>query len=245
MTDPIDSADEIAALKADNARLRRLLDEVGMPDSLRHALRDTVTMLRTMLRRSAENAEDVESYAAHLDGRLVAITRVRTATEAFGEADLHTLISDELQSHLVREGERATLGGPRVRLRPKPAQVFAMAVHELTSNAVEHGAMALPHGRVDVRWSVQPAGSGAEASEPILALDWKEAGGRGVTEPARSGFGTEMLTEMLAYDLGARAILAYEPDGLRCTLHLPLTGKVGRVVEDGDITAPSWDSEFS
>ena len=54
MTDHGDMADQFAALRADNARLRRLLDEAGMPDSLRHGVRNTMAMLRTIVRRSAD-----------------------------------------------------------------------------------------------------------------------------------------------------------------------------------------------
>ena len=226
MTDPDDMADQLAALRADNARLRRLLDEAGMPDSLRHGVRNTMAMLRTIVRRSAESAEDVEAYAAHLDGRLHSLTRVQAATDAFGEADLHTLISDELMFHLVREGERATIDGPRVRLRPKAALVLALALHELTSNGVEHGSLALPQGRVTVSWQVELSGP-----EPALALMWKESGGTGVREPVSRGFGTALLEDMLVYELEAQSTLDYEPDGLRCTLLIPLAAWVGRLVE--------------
>ncbi len=117
MTDPGDLEDRLAALEADNARLRRLLDAAGAPDSLRHGLRNTMAMMRTIMHRSAEKARDVEDYVAHLDGRFGAVMRVQAATGVVGEADLHSLISDELMFHLVREGEQATIAGPRVRLR--------------------------------------------------------------------------------------------------------------------------------
>ncbi|MBE7245308.1 MAG: sensor histidine kinase, partial [Actinomycetospora chiangmaiensis] len=68
MTDPRDSAERLLALEADNARLRRLLDEAGMPDSLRHGMRNTMAMMRTVMHRSAESVTDVETYVAHLDG---------------------------------------------------------------------------------------------------------------------------------------------------------------------------------
>ncbi|QGY00920.1 sensor histidine kinase [Methylobacterium mesophilicum SR1.6/6] len=226
MTDPDDVAGQLAALRADNARLRRLLDEAGMPDSLRHGVRNTMAMLRTIVRRSAESAGDVEAYAAHLDGRLHALTRIQATTDAFGEANLHTLISDELLFHLVREGERATIDGPHVRLRPKAALVLALAVHELTSNGVEHGFLALPQGRVTVSWRVEPS-----SPEPTLVLTWKEEGGTGVTKPAQRGFGTALLEDMLAYEIDARSALTYEPDGLRCTLLIPLATWIGRLVE--------------
>ena len=226
MTDFGDMADQLAALRADNARLRRLLDEAGMPDSLRHGVRNTLAMLRTIVRRSAESAEDVEAYAAHLDGRLHTVTRVQSRTDIFGEADLHTLVSDELMAHLVREGERAEIAGPRVRLRPKAAMILALALHELTSNGIEHGSLALPRGRVTVLWRVEPSDP-----EPNLALIWKETGGTEVTASAYRGFGTALLGDMLAYELEARSDLTYEPDGLRCTLLIPWAAWIGRLVE--------------
>ena len=229
MNNAFDAGERLAALEVDNARLRRLLDEVGLHDGLRHAFRDLVAILRAIVRRSSETAEDVEGYAAHLLGRIDALARARTRTDAFGEADLHTLISDELMIHDVREGERATITGPGVRLRPKAAQVLALAVHELATNAIEHGLLPTPDGRVDVRWHIE-----ASSSEPILALVWKETGGVATLAPARHGFGTAMLEEMLAYDLKARTGLSIEPDGARCTIRLPLTSRLGRLVEDNE-----------
>ena len=242
MMDPRDSAERLAALEADNARLRRLLDAVGMPDSLRHGMRNTMAMMRTILHRSAEGAADVETYVAHLDGRFGAVMRVQAATDAFGDANLHTLISDELMFHLVREGERAAITGPRVRLRPRAALGLALALHELTSNAVEHGSLALPQGRVSATWRIAEA----EAGIPILTLDWVETGGSGVRAPARRGFGTEVLEDMLAYDLGARTTVRYAPDGLSCTIRLPLTARIGQpVIEDvAEDPDSAWDDDL-
>ncbi|MDH3032212.1 HWE histidine kinase domain-containing protein [Methylobacterium fujisawaense] len=236
MTDPRDPAERLSALEADNARLRRLLDEAGLPDSLRHGMRNTMAMLRTVMHRSAESAADVESYVAHLDGRFGAIMRVQAATDAFGDADLHTLISDELMFHLAREGEQATLAGPRVRLRPKTAQVLALALHELTSNAVEHGSLALPQGQIRATWRVN-----LEVEPPVLSLAWAETGGSGITAPCRRGFGTDVLTEMLAYELGAAVDLHFAPDGLRCAICVPLTARIGRHVAEDPETA--WDGD--
>ncbi|MGU3667422.1 HWE histidine kinase domain-containing protein [Methylobacterium sp. A49B] len=219
----------LVQLEADNTRLRRLLDEAGAPDGLRHGLRDTMAMLRAVLRLSAETADTVDSYATHLEGRLDAITRVRVTADTFGEVNLHTLISDELMIHLIREGEQAELSGPPVRLRPKAAQLVALAIHELSSNAIEHGVLGLAAGDVAVGWSVDTdAGHGAGD----LTLTWKETGGAGVVPPTRRGFGMQVLKEMLSYELGARVALAFEPDGLRCTCRFPLTPRVGRVVEE-------------
>jgi two-component sensor histidine kinase len=229
MAEAHDTAARVAQLEADNARLRRLLDEAGAPDGLRHGLRDTMAMLRAVLRLSAESAESVESYATHLEGRLDAIARVRVTADTFGEVNLHTLTSDELMVHLIREGDQAEITGPTIRLRPKSAQLVTLAIHELSSNAVEHGVFGLAEGRVDVSWSLVEE----TASHPgMLTLIWKESGGAGVTAPTRRGFGMQVLEEMLSYELGARVDLAFEPDGLRCMIRFPLVARVGRVVDE-------------
>lgn len=233
MTDPGERTDqiailgdEIAALRTDNARLRRLLNEQGMPDSLRHALRDTVAMLHTIMRRTADSAADVEDYHAHLGGRLDAIVRARLLTDAFGEAELRRLISDALGVYLVLEGERAALDGPDVRLRPKAAEVFALAIYELATNAVEHGILGEVAGHVSVSWEIV---SGEAA--PTLRLVWKETGAGEPPIERRQGFGTTVLKEMLPHNLGAQVTLTYEPDGLQCNVCLPLTHWIGRVVD--------------
>lgn len=217
------------ALEADNARLRHLLDAGGMPDGLRHSLRDTMAMLRAVLRLSADTAESVESYATHLEGRLDAITRARISLDMFGEINLHSLLSDELMVHLIREGDQAELAGPTIRLRPKAGQVLALAVHELCSNAVEHGAFGSSEGRLEVAWSIDECGAGKPSD---LCLIWKETGGSDVGQPERHGFGTQVLNDMLRYELNARVDLAFEPDGLRCTVRLPFVQRIGRTIDE-------------
>ena len=46
---------------------------------------------------------------------------------------------------------------------------------------------------------------------------------------------------MLAYDLGAQTDLRYAPDGLRCTIRLPLTARIGHSVAEDPETA--WEGE--
>jgi two-component sensor histidine kinase len=225
--DPSELKDRLAALEADNHRLRRLLNEAGVTDSLRHALRDTMALLRTIVRRSSETASDIDGYVAHLEGRIDSLMRMRARTDAFGEADLYLLVSEELMFHLVRDGERATVEGPAVRLRPRAAQVLALAVHELVSNAVEHGALDRVEGSVDIAWHIATEGGQAH-----LMLAWAERGGVAVLEgPFRRGFGREVLETMLAYELGATTEFAFAPSGLRCTIRIPFTPRFGRLCD--------------
>jgi len=213
----------IADLEADNRRLRQLLDQRNAPGELRHRLRSTVAMLRTIIRKSARTKRDFDLYVGHVEGRLDAVMRAQATADERGSIELHDLFAAELLQYGVSEGGRALLSGPDIDLEPRAGQALALAVHELAVNAVEHGALGTSAGQVEVTWNV----SGTEPNR-LLTLTWTERGGGAVSEPSEDGFGTEVLTRTLAYELGAEATFAFEPDGLRCTIRFPLSERIGR-----------------
>ena len=217
-------ADRNAELEEDNSRLRRLLDGRDTPAELRHRLRSTLSLLRAVIRRSAVTERDLPSYVAHLEDRLDAVTRAQALADQHGEVNLQTLLADELLLYGASEGERLMLSGPDVQFRPREGQILALAIHELAVNAVEHGALGADAGRIEVSWSV----AGAEADRSLL-FTWKELGASSAAGPGSPGFGTEVLTRMLPYDLKAETEVTAAPDGLRCTIRFPLPETVGRV----------------
>ncbi len=130
--------------------------------------------------------------------------------------DLEHLIADELLAFRAKEGEQGTkLKGSVVRLRPKAAETLALAIHELATNAVKHGALSAKRGRIAVTWRIE------EADRRRLVIEWVETGARLSETPRRRGFGTELIERTLVYDLGAETSLRFEPTGLRCTPILP------------------------
>ncbi|AMB45895.1 HWE histidine kinase domain-containing protein [Methylobacterium sp. AMS5] len=225
----------IEELEAENRRLRRFLDETGLPAELRHKVRNTLSMLRAIIRRSAETSDSLETYVAHLDGRLEALAHVlnalmRSVPEGI---TLHSLVADELLVHLAREGEQVAISGPSLLLCPGAAEVIAMAIHELAVNAVEHGALTVPQGRIHVGWTLSPP-TGPSGSRPQLTFVWEESGLANLPPaPSHCGFGTEVLTRSLRYELKAETTLTFEPHGLRCTISLPLPSQI-TVVEDDE-----------
>ena len=217
-------ATRIAELEADNTRLRRLLDERDASGELRHRLRNTVAMLRIIIRKSAETNRDLDAYVAHLEDRLEALTRAQAAADLQGWINLHDIVADELQYYTASEGERVLLSGPIVSLETRTGQVFALAIHELAVNAVEHGALTNPAGRIEVAWHIA-----TDEVDTPLTFTWEETGLTGVAERSRHGFGTEVLTRTIPYELRADTALVFKPDGLRCTIRFPFPAGMGRV----------------
>ena len=102
-----------------------------------------------------------------------------------------------------------------VFLPPGAALTLAMAVHELAANALRHGALSVPQGRVSIACK-----TAAEGGAQIV--DWVERGGPPVAgPPARRGFGLRLLERGLAAQAGMGAAIRFEPEGVRCTLGLP------------------------
>lgn len=221
MTEDDTCVARIAELEADNRRLRRLLDQRDAPGELRHRLRNTVALLRAVIRTSGQTARTLESYIGHIEDRLDALARAQAAADDHGVVEIHTLLADEFLHYSLSEGDRVALSGPDVELQPRAGQVFALAAHELAVNAVEHGALGTSTGRIEIGWSIATHDGG-----PVLTLIWQEHDVTSISAPTHQGFGMEVLTRMLPYNLNAEAKLVFEPRGLCCTIRLPLAERI-------------------
>ena len=220
----MDERRRIEELEDDNKRLRRLLDARDAPAELRHRLQSTTALLRTIIRKSSKTKRELEDYVAHLEDRLDAVMRAQSVADVEGNIDLRVVLADELFHYGEEVGKRVRLSGPGVRFRPRAGQTFALAIHELAVNSVEHGVLGEAEGRLDVVWSVVSDDRGSR-----MIFTWNEHEGDLPVETGVPGFGTEFLTQALAYELKATTSLDFEPDGLRCTIEFPLTKRIGEV----------------
>jgi two-component system CheB/CheR fusion protein len=177
-------------------------------------MRGLLALIRAITRRSAATARSTEEFAAHLEGRLDAVSRVHGILLRLPGAavDLMELVSGELLAQASRD-ERVELNGPPVMLSGKAAGSLALALHELTTNAVKFGALAAPAGHLSVRWAW-------DAGSPLhIRLEWHEHGVSISNEGTRhQGFGMELIERTLPYELKARTSIHFAPDGIRCAI---------------------------
>ncbi|ABQ36322.1 PAS domain S-box protein [Bradyrhizobium sp. BTAi1] len=204
---------DITALVSATEHQKLLLAE------LQHRVRNTLAVIRSIIRRTGDSSDSIEDFASHLEGRITALSRVQSAItrDPFAGFDLAQLIADELRAGAAREDEQFSLAGPPLRIRAKAAESIGLAVHELVTNALKFGALTRPRGFISIGWRLD----GSEDSGWIV-LDWSETGMSGHPIAAhRQGFGTVLLEQMLPYDVGARVTRRFEPSGLRCEIRLP------------------------
>jgi two-component system CheB/CheR fusion protein len=179
----------------------------------RRQIRGLLAMIRAIIRRTARADQSAEEYAGLLEGRLGALARAQDMLMRVPDAgaDLMELASGEFLAQGVPE-ERVSLAGPSVPLSSNVAASLALALHELTTNAIKFGALSTAQGRVSVAWCEnEPDG--------FLRLEWREAGVPVLlAAPRTHGFGVELLENTLPYELGARTSVEFAPGGLACVI---------------------------
>jgi len=187
---------------------------------LQHRTRNLLAVVRSISDQTLRSSSSLANFAQRFDSRLGALGRVQSLLSRGDESiDLQELVCNELIAHNAEpDGERVRVSGPKVTLSPQAVQVFALAVHELATNAVKHGALAQEDGRLAVVWTLH----GADY-RPQVVIYWAESGVcLPETASQNRGFGRQLIERALPYDLGAKTKMDFMPDGLHCRIELPL-----------------------
>lgn len=222
-----DGAVEWLGTSTDIDDLRRLQEQQGvMVAELQHRTRNLITVVRSLAEQTMAGSASIELFRSRFYDRLAVLSRVQglLSRSNLEPITLRTLISTELDALGAWEAaERIHLDGPSVRLRKATVQTFALALHELATNARKYGALATGTGRLSVTWRTY-----AEDGQTRLVLDWAEEGGErpaGNPPPFRRGFGRELIEKALPYSLDARTRYELSETGLICSIDLPLTDR--------------------
>ncbi|WP_409518532.1 HWE histidine kinase domain-containing protein [Methylobacterium sp. R2-1] len=184
---------------------------------MQHRSRNLIGVVTSLATRTVGRGSPVESFTI----RLKALSRAQALLSQSGSdtVEVRALVSAELAAHAVEASTRITVSGPKVLLASEQVQNFALAVHELTTNAVKYGALKGESGRLSVTWELISDEAGSER----LALKWIESGVDLQPETVtRRGYGRELIDQALAYALGGRTDYALGADGVRCRIELPL-----------------------
>jgi two-component sensor histidine kinase/PAS domain-containing protein len=186
-------------------RQRLLINE------LNHRVKNTLATVQSIASQTLRSASDLTQARASFEARLVALSAAHDllTAQSWHGAPLDELVATALAPFEGAQAPQISRSGPRVWLSAPRALALSLAVHELATNAVKYGALAVPEGHLALRWTVH---SGA------LTFSWVESGGAPVAPPVRSGFGMRLLQRNLARELGGEVVLDFAPAGVRCEI---------------------------
>jgi two-component system CheB/CheR fusion protein len=214
---------DLTTLVRSEARQQVLIAE------LQHRTRNLLTLVQSIALKTLGEVPEVEHFAS----RLAALGRVQ---ELLGgklddAIDLRDIVQLELTA-LCLPADRIIASGPEVRLGFDAVQTFTLALHELGTNALKHGAFADSSGtgRLDLTWRVDAGLSGEH-----LILDWMESGVSIDPSPIQRGFGSELLERALPFTLRASTKLVFRPEGLTCRIDMPLSSRADMRVRTEEV----------
>lgn len=191
-------------LRAANEELRKLLSDLS------HRMKNTLTVVMAIAHQTLRATPSPKDFAERFDGRLTALARAHDLLiqSRWNGADLETLARQQLG----QSKERLKMQGATVTLPSELVTPFALALHELATNAAKHGSLSVSEGEVALKWEVSTKKGHRE-----LEVEWREKSGPAVKPPAKSGLGTQLIDNGIP---GATVTRDFLAEGLLCTIQV-------------------------
>ncbi len=204
---------------------RRLTQEAQalLLKELNHRSKNLLAVADAIVRQTAKSTSPGE-FVERISRRLhaLSINQDLMIERDWRGADIAQIIQSQLASVLDEPKRRVQLEGPPCIVTPRVAQALGLAIYELAINAVKFGALSTDAGRVQVKWAI--AGDGEQRE---FKLNWHELGGPSPVRPARKGFGSTIIENMIARSVLGSATMTYAPTGLVWELTAPEAGLTG------------------
>jgi PAS domain S-box-containing protein len=205
---------DITQKLTDQERLKMLAREVD------HRAKNMLAVIQSLVRLS--RADSVRNYATLIQGRVAALARAHTllSESRWQGVRLERLVAEQMAPFRKRGNDRVIVLGPDIALAPYAAQPVAMVLHELSENAMKHGALSVPEGGVAIEWLAEP---GRE-----VVITWTEFRGPAVRLTPERGFGLTVIDRTVRDQLDGDVGFSWRPDGVVCRIALPPHQLAGR-----------------
>lgn len=198
-------------LKEEQARL--------VSRELRHRVKNVVAIVSALVSQKARFDPGSREFAESLRGRLDALAGAQDLLAAEGEKDVPLDAIARAALGPFGDARLRVQAGPPVAVRARSVTLLTMALNELATNAVKHGALSAPDGAATLSWMLQSDG---------LELLWRESGGPDVSPPAREGFGSRLLADAARRLPGGRLSREFRREGVQVTIAFDVTrGRAG------------------
>ncbi len=191
---------------------------------LSHRSKNLLTIVQAIADQTQRNCSNLKEFQNRFDGRLrgLAASNTLLARGNWRGGSLKTLIQLQLAPFADLPNVQIEIEGPEVDLTAEAAQAIGLALHELATNAVKHGALSVPDGRLSISWAIDQ-----KHNAKGLKFDWRERGGPLVTAPKYTGFGHVVMKSMVEQSVQGIVELNFAPAGLQWSLQAPATVFLG------------------
>lgn len=200
-------------------RQRALDHQQLLMRELDHRVSNSLMVVASVFRRTAERAESVDDLKESFEARLQTLAGAHRvlARGAWASADLRDVVTATVAA-FATEGSEYILSGPDVRLPGHQIIDLTMVLHELATNAAKHGSLSVSGGQVGIDWQVREVDG-----SPHVAISWREAGGPPVRRPQQGGEGLKLLEKLITRGMAGQIRMTFRSGGLHARIILPIT----------------------
>jgi two-component sensor histidine kinase len=181
-----------------------------------HRSKNLLAVVQAMARQTAAGSPSLEDFQRKFAARLQALSMAHDllVSRDWRGASMEELVRAQMAYCLDVDcvDTRTRVAGPHVMLKPEAAQNIGLALHELSVNALTHGALSQAEGRVELNWRVE---------DGVFLVEWRELGGPAVADAPCEGFGHKVVKRLVAQALGGEATIGFPPDGFLWSLAVP------------------------
>lgn len=191
---------------------------------LQHRTRNLLTVVQSLAMQTMETTATHDEFEEGFLERLRSLSRVQNLlSNGHGESvTLDGLLNMEFEVFCSESDFlKIELSGPEVILGYRMAQMMALGIHELATNALKYGSLSerSVQGRLSVHWHLDGVGA-----DRRLNIEWHEQGivvAPATAEGKKHGYGRTLIEQDLPYSLSAQTRLELTGDALRCWISVP------------------------
>lgn len=199
-------------IAADQSEIRAAREHGRVMDlELHHRVNNAMAMIQGIANITARTANNFNDFRAAFNERVQCLSRISTllVRKSWAQTPLLELVETVIDKQWA---DRIKMSGPDIDLRSEVALALGMALHELLTNAEQHGALSTDSGGVTISWQIEPN------APDRMRLIWVERDGPLLEHPQPYGVGHYLIRNVLARQFGGDADIAFEREGLRVTL---------------------------
>jgi two-component sensor histidine kinase len=184
---------------------------------LDHRVKNILAQVAAVGRATRQSSRSIGEFIGSLDGRMQSMATAHTLLSKSGwhHIRLDVLVRNQLAPYMT--GANITIGGPAAMLAADEIQALSRVLHELATNAAKYGALSIAGGRVSLNWDLKLNGAATK-----LTLVWREFGGPMVAPKVQSSYGTDLIRELIPYELEGTVDLEFAAEGVNCRIEIPI-----------------------
>ncbi len=178
-----------------------------MTAELAHRMKNMLSIAQVVVNQTLRGSENIAEARTSIFSRLNALSDAQDVlTRGDHQAAPIKSVVEAALNAFSSLSDRVTMHGPNVKLTSQQSLGLSLALHELATNAVKHGAMSGEVGEVHIIWTNSDSG---------FDFIWEESGGPEVAAPAARGFGSTILDRVVGGYFNGKASVTFNTAGVR------------------------------